>query len=792
MRGKNNNEISNGNFVKRRTFMKTVGVGAGLAVVGGTLSTGTASAQKEVKDIYEDGKADKNGNEPIDSILDDLAGPDTIVTFPPGEYLLIGNDPNRSPYNGFNVQSSYDGLELQGTDATLVQTSRSDHSRWLDIKANNFVMSGFEIDFNQVEYPGNIRILADDWEFKNISFEGKCPMPGDETNGSSSDARTLLRPAVATESGRGLIQDVYFNHGSAGDYEYSNRRAVFVGTDSKGHLVFNRCWFEMWGENTIYAKLPEGPLSIFNCHFQNTKDPIRAGAKTEVRNCTFVKNGPHPKQGWYSDDSVDGGPMRGINIEGSSHTPANSYDGPVYVSDCDFKHTYQSENGKLDQTGSCINSGTVSKEIDVQDCRMIFHGDRARSAIEIGGGSKTLERLKLENIQIENNYEGYDAIEIFQTPNHWETVSGVIGGTEATDGDNTGVSNNQHIRNNMSIGTPLAPDLTPPMPQPPASGSVPMDGVSLLRIDSTNRGRTDYSFEVDGEVWVAGDNDASIDLEPNGDTIDIQAGSVTGYCDTQNPDAQSLDTVNSDPDNPDGHNQTPVDAFLIDGELTSASSNGDAVWTLDGQQIDPSSIGDSTGGSRIIDDFEDGSVNEYSYPSDMVVNASSSAVHTGNYGLDLDGDTGNSGVVRSNSGDGLNAYPDATDEWEFWWNPQTLSQRFSVYFCLQSIDASQSFRVNFELNSSSNSYVEFQERGANGNSYLGSDGFGANTNTWYRTVVDGSAGDGTWTISVYDDTGSSLAEFTTSATQYTSYTTSGIAYYISGADQIYLDDITVR
>lgn len=200
---------------------------------------------------------------------------------------------------------------------------------------------------------------------------------------------------------------------------------------------------------------------------------------------------------------------------------------------------------------------------------------------------------------------------------------------------------------------------------------------------------------------------------------------------------------------------------------------------------------------KVIDDYEDGDLAEYGtvQPSDAVVNAT--AAHASDYGLQLDGATGNAGVVRSDSG--LANYPGPDDTWEFWWQTQTVVQQMSLYFCVQSSDLSVCYRIslNFNAYTASEMAVEFQERGNSGSQYLdagngsstGTKRMTVSTGTWYRTVIDGQAAADRWRI--YTDQGEGTTKHqdqTTDTTNY-SHARSGLAYYISGEDNVYIDEV---
>ncbi|WP_090617115.1 LamG domain-containing protein [Natrinema salaciae] len=247
-----------------------------------------------------------------------------------------------------------------------------------------------------------------------------------------------------------------------------------------------------------------------------------------------------------------------------------------------------------------------------------------------------------------------------------------------------------------------------------------------------------------------------------------------------------------------GEGSSVVGEFETDAtQYTQYGTSGIAYWISGADRVylddiatrDTNPLNEEETPGTVVDDFEDGSLSEYTVSGADGTTASDTAAFRGSYGLELDGPSGGSGTIRSDSG--LNAYPGQNDKWEFWWNPQTESEFFRVTFAIQSDDRSESLRLVTRLDSSTQ-YVQLQERGTNGDNYLGHADLDLAPGTWYRTVVDGTGADD-WTISV--DTGEGTAtvgEFTSEPTQYTWYDRSGIAYWISGTDHVYLDDVTIR
>ena len=347
--------------------------------------------------------------------------------------------------------------------------------------------------------------------------------------------------------------------------EASNRRAILVES-GKGALTFNRCWFEHWGENTIYAKKPEGRLKILNSFVRNSQVGIRLGGNSDVRNCVSIKDAQHPTQAWSG-----GSLQRGVNVEANdpadSSNGINSYDGTISISDCDFYHRY------LDSScGGAITAPTPCQRIDVRRTRISYDSRKNQDAIYTSEGTMydgtpaNLEYLRLEDVQVTNDHNSEYAINIGQVPDTWGPVSGVLGGS----GPQT---NSSYIESQMTInGDPTQPDTTPPLPDPPALGEIPMENAQLVRIDNTgNNSPTSYEITAGDYVLPAGNDGAWISTSwaPDGGpqrppNSEVATGTVAGG---------------------------RAYAFYVTGGIVSTESDGPATWTVDGEVYNPGTEG---------------------------------------------------------------------------------------------------------------------------------------------------------------------------------------------------------
>ncbi len=499
--------------------------------------------------------ADDTGGTAIDSVLSDLVGSNTTIVFPAGTYKL----------NELVVQSGTNNLELIAPDgARLVPGISGDNVRWFDVSGNGFVLDGFELDMRNTPIPPYVRMNsnAGNWELRRLITRGKVRAATDSNIGTndSSDARTYFRLSSA-EGTRGLMQDCYFQDGACAPNEASNRRAVLVESGS-GELVFNRCWFELWAENTVYAKNPAGPMNIYSCFYRNTQNGFRLGGNTEVRNCVSIKDGQHPRQAWS-----DGSLQRGVNCEATIPTNLaggiDSYSGTLLISDCDFYHRYESAS-----CGGAITGQVTCQRIVVDDTRVSYLSTKDHDAIYTydrqmsDGTPANLEYLELRNVDVRNDHKSEYAVFIGQVPDTWGTVSGVLGGT----GPQT---NSDYISSHMTInGNPTPPNTRPPLPEPPAFGTIPMQSAQLVRIDNSNgSSASTYRITAGADALPAGNDGA---------TVTTSWGPNSG---PRRPPYSSVATGTV----PAGETY----AFYVTGGIVSTEGSGPATWTVDGQPYNP-------------------------------------------------------------------------------------------------------------------------------------------------------------------------------------------------------------
>ena len=288
-------ETAPGETAGETTDTTTTGDGAS----GETTGTTTASESPETTtgpptDGYETvvnvakAGADTSGEEPVNPVLDEHLGDDTLLYFPPGRYRLTD----------WRVVD-YRNLGIVGEDATLVPPP-DERNYWLMCdELRDFRLEGFEFDCRAPDVAPitYLTVTGGSNVVRDIAIRGhrKRPQNGFEI-------------AVANPKSDLLFDRVRLPDGS-------NRGvAIYTFPKSVGRLTFLNCHVEHWKEG-LYASPHSGPLAVEGGYYANNGiDQIRVGGGPNgavVRGATVRVD--EPKRPKFKPN------MRGIWQEEGAH-----------------------------------------------------------------------------------------------------------------------------------------------------------------------------------------------------------------------------------------------------------------------------------------------------------------------------------------------------------------------------------------------------------------------------------------------------------------------------------------
>jgi hypothetical protein len=198
-----------------------------------------------------DAGADASGENPINSVLADHLGDDTLLKFPSGRYRL-------DPWEVVDYQN----LGLVGADATLVPPEK-ERGYWLMFgELRELLFAGFKLDcretgvapVNHVSVNGGSNLVRD------VSLQGHRRVP-----------KTGFEIAAADPSADLTFENVELPDGSTGG------NGIYVFPESVGELTFRDCRVEHWAEG-LYAAYQSGSLRVLGGYYANNGiDQVRVG-----------------------------------------------------------------------------------------------------------------------------------------------------------------------------------------------------------------------------------------------------------------------------------------------------------------------------------------------------------------------------------------------------------------------------------------------------------------------------------------------------------------------------------
>jgi len=304
----------------RRSFLGLAGAGVAGATLAGLLPTGVAAASEyddqygTVIDVVEAG-ADNTGSEPIDDLLVELRGDDTLLVFPPGRYLMT----EQFRYTGF------ENFGLVGEDATIVPGT-------IEAVDGNVVTEGTFGGAARLFRLGVIYSPGRDLRFEGFDFDFTAESSGlRAVEAYVSDGMQVrdidilgehdtgtFGPAlfcVTDDDGIGTVEGFRapdggaFSENTVGDIDVGPT-GMLVSASHTGKLWVRDCELGEFPDNGLYVSGADGRVVVEGGVYRNSNVAnIRlAGDYSYVRNATVVV-----------DDRREGHNQRGIRLDAGEH-----------------------------------------------------------------------------------------------------------------------------------------------------------------------------------------------------------------------------------------------------------------------------------------------------------------------------------------------------------------------------------------------------------------------------------------------------------------------------------------
>ncbi|WP_049915221.1 hypothetical protein [Haloferax mucosum] len=335
--------------MKRRAFLRTLGtVGVCTAIAGCTTRSNEEptptptpnpgdeavspdpSPQLSVLNAVEDLGMDPTGQEAIDDILDDAYEDDTVVEFPPGDYLVTREHDWDRGVSNFQLV----GLGKSHKDVQFVfpTNGSGEQFRMLRITSgDSHVLKNFSIQQTDDDTTSaDIWLANDDGALiEDVEWLGRTP--------SDSHARDqLLLFDCTSVDGVNVARRVYMREGAELPGYPNGVAGIRITERSVGEVKMIDCHIEQRGSSSFRATHTRGVLRVEGGLFKNndnTNMRISAGdhpSKTSwIKGATVVVDADNLNEHAHDGDKLDS--PEGLRIDSTGH----GYTG-VLIEDCDF------------------------------------------------------------------------------------------------------------------------------------------------------------------------------------------------------------------------------------------------------------------------------------------------------------------------------------------------------------------------------------------------------------------------------------------------------------------------
>lgn len=205
-----------------------------------------------VYDVTEQG-ADASGGGRIDALVEELAGDDTLLYFPPGRYRV-----------GSVLVRGVSNFGLVGDGATF-DIDEPGQNIYLSLReVEDVLVDGFTVDNTGKNEAAavDLKCTGGTNRFRNYAVEGFVDVP------ERTFAFTLMVEGEETEL---TLADVDLRRGgaNAGATFVFPRRDFYDPERAAGSLTFRDCVMRGWGKEGLYASAHSGPLRVVGGEYSN-------------------------------------------------------------------------------------------------------------------------------------------------------------------------------------------------------------------------------------------------------------------------------------------------------------------------------------------------------------------------------------------------------------------------------------------------------------------------------------------------------------------------------------------
>ena len=285
-----------------------------------------------VVDLVEAG-ADPEGGEPINPILSEHAGDDTLLVLPEGEYLM----------DGMWELWGFEHFGILGEGATI--RPPDGYSGYLFAigasgRARDFLFRGITFDITAPET--GIRPL-------HATIQDGLHVADVTVKGLQDTDQDSFRFDVTEPDGTGLVENLRMPDGGVPQYLIT---AVYVGDVSRGKLTFKDCFIAGYPDNGIYASQARGPVHVIGGRYENNNvSNVRVTSGAVVRGVTVRANAA--LEGFNNVRGIRLRSGRDVLVEDCdvAFTEVNRSDGAIVMHDDLRSATIRNTRVKVDTDG---------------------------------------------------------------------------------------------------------------------------------------------------------------------------------------------------------------------------------------------------------------------------------------------------------------------------------------------------------------------------------------------------------------------------------------------------------
>lgn len=319
-------------------------------------------------DVVEAG-ADPEGERPINPVLEEHAGDDTLLLFPRGEYLMDGFWELRE-FEHFGVVGDRAVIRPpEGYSGYLFGFGLNDRARGFLFKGVTFDVTAPDTGIRPIH-----ATIQDDLHVADVAVRGRQDTDQDG-----------MRFDVTDPEGTGLVENLLMPDGGVPDYLIT---ACYVGGVSEGTLTFRDCHIAGFPDNGLYASQANGPVHVIGGRYENNNVAnVRVSGGGVVRGVTV-----------RSDEALEGfNNVRGIRLRSGRG---------VLVEDCDVVFT-----DVLRSDGAIVMHDDL-ETATIRNTRIRIDTDGVRAILAKNPTTSDSSRIRLENVDISGRAADSSAVVI--------------------------------------------------------------------------------------------------------------------------------------------------------------------------------------------------------------------------------------------------------------------------------------------------------------------------------------------------------------------------------------------